>query len=101
MDRAIKKRWLRALRSGRYKQGENYLFNSDSGAFCCLGVLCAIQRFPIRKAKRMMTSKLPEERLYAGLKFRDCETLANMNDGRGDGAPKSFKEIAIYIEKHF
>jgi hypothetical protein len=31
-------KWLAALRSGKYKQGKHQL-KTDSGAFCCLGVL--------------------------------------------------------------
>lgn len=43
MKKAIKKRWLEALRSGEYKQGRNYLKATDKNGvdrFCCLGVLC-------------------------------------------------------------
>jgi hypothetical protein len=34
----IKARWLAALRSGQYQQGQKYLKVNDR--FCCLGVLC-------------------------------------------------------------
>ncbi len=34
---AIKKRWVKALRSGEYKQARGKLF--DGKKFCCLGVL--------------------------------------------------------------
>jgi len=33
------KEWVKALRSGEYKQGQSYLRSRDS-KFCCLGVLC-------------------------------------------------------------
>jgi len=33
------KEWVKALRSGEYKQGQSYLRNRDN-KFCCLGVLC-------------------------------------------------------------
>ena len=39
MNPEIKHRWVNALRSGKYNQGEHLLQNK-SGAFCCLGVLC-------------------------------------------------------------
>lgn len=39
MDKNVKRRWVRALESGKYIQGTNCLANSD-GEFCCLGVLC-------------------------------------------------------------
>lgn len=35
-----KQLWLKALRSGEYKQGKEYLRRNDE--FCCLGVLCDI-----------------------------------------------------------
>jgi len=40
MKKAIKKRWLKALRSGKYKQGTGWLRNGEE--YCCLGVLCDI-----------------------------------------------------------
>ncbi len=39
LDARIKKRWINALRSGKYKQAEGAL-NNGKGGFCCLGVLC-------------------------------------------------------------
>jgi hypothetical protein len=38
MNKAIKRRWVKALRSGEYKQTKGAL-RADSG-YCCLGVLC-------------------------------------------------------------
>lgn len=37
-NRRVIRRWVNALRSGKYKQGVGHL-NTDDG-FCCLGVLC-------------------------------------------------------------
>jgi hypothetical protein len=39
MDPDIKKRWVDALRSGEYKQGQECLHDSSNNSFCCLGVL--------------------------------------------------------------
>lgn len=41
MNKEIKEKWLKALRSGDYKQGIGQLKN-DKDEFCCLGVLCDI-----------------------------------------------------------
>jgi hypothetical protein len=41
MNPEIKQKWIAALESGEYRQGENYLQNKDN-CFCCLGVLCDI-----------------------------------------------------------
>lgn len=32
--------WIKALRSGEYKQAQNKLKNTQKNSFCCLGVLC-------------------------------------------------------------
>jgi hypothetical protein len=37
MNQEIKQRWIKALRSGEYKQGYGNLYHC--GKFCCLGVL--------------------------------------------------------------
>jgi len=38
MPKAVKERWLKALRSGEYKQGQGMLRDAEGG-YCCLGVL--------------------------------------------------------------
>lgn len=43
MNKRIKKLWIKALRSGRYKQGGGGLRPTEV-TFCCLGVLCDVQR---------------------------------------------------------
>lgn len=40
---AVKRKWLAALRSGKYKQTTGALYDSANDAFCCLGVLCHIE----------------------------------------------------------
>jgi len=40
MNLEIKEKWLKALRSGEYKQGNAFL--NSNGKFCCLGVLTDI-----------------------------------------------------------
>lgn len=39
MNEDVKKKWVKALRSGEYKQGQFQLRPSTEN-FCCLGVLC-------------------------------------------------------------
>jgi hypothetical protein len=38
VNQDIKARWVAALRSGKYLQGQNFLRANDK--YCCLGVLC-------------------------------------------------------------
>ena len=38
MNTEIKQKWVNALRSGKYEQGEGKLYSGQG--YCCLGVLC-------------------------------------------------------------
>lgn len=90
MDKDIKEKWVKALRSGEYKQGTG-TFLDDKNRYCCLGVLCAItnaQPVPFSSTGWMHLNKY--------LDYCDEQApLYRMND---DGA--SFAEIADYIEEH-
>ena len=47
MDPVIKQQWLKALRSGEYKQGRRVLRKKTVEGelkYCCLGVLCELHR---------------------------------------------------------
>lgn len=57
----VMKKWVKALRSGKYKQGGGTLkqFNSNGIAqHCCLGVLCELYNDEMRKNKKKI---LPEK----------------------------------------
>lgn len=105
MDKKLKTKWLKALRSGKYRQGGCYLKNGRK--FCCLGVLADIQGAKWH-SNSLTYTEVPEikninpgwqhdmltPREAGGLRTSVMKTLATMND---DG--KTFKEIADYIEK--
>jgi len=44
MEQKIKEKWIAALRSGNYEQGQGALRRADvtGDKYCCLGVLCEI-----------------------------------------------------------
>jgi len=42
MDAQLKAKWVEALRSGKFKQGEGRLHEPKEDSFCCLGVLASI-----------------------------------------------------------
>lgn len=45
MNQDVLKKWVAALRSGKYNQGEGHLGMTDEDGdehFCCLGVLCEL-----------------------------------------------------------
>jgi hypothetical protein len=43
MDKHVAERWVQALRSGQYQQGQHEL-HPDTNSYCCLGVLCDLYR---------------------------------------------------------
>ena len=92
MKREPKKKWIKALESGRYKQTQTSL--EFDGRYCCLGVLCKAMRIDPQTAKSSfdyeMLSKSFLEKV--GLTEAEQSKLAGMND---EG--KSFMEIAAYI----
>ena len=116
--------WIQALRGqindkfGRpFKQGRILLCNANR-EMCCLGVLAELQEPGIFEAGgkysdvegefglSRRTSHLAEG-LEAGLTHVQMDTLARLNDGY-DGIvshspktrPRSFKQIAAYIERY-
>ena len=45
-QKANLKKWIKALRSGKYKQTKDTLCNDKRNSFCCLGVLCDVLKIP-------------------------------------------------------
>lgn len=118
----IQKAWVRALRSGKYKQTQSNLTKVDSNGtattHCCLGVLCelavkagvpiAVKNECAVRTYNGSEGSLPiEVRTWAGLRSscgdfepciiagEKCSDLSEVNDN----AEKSFKFIASFIEK--
>jgi hypothetical protein len=75
MKKDIAKKWVKALRSGKYKQGECYLkqFNDNGQAkHCCLGVLCELYNDSMRKNhKKTLSTKIRSKH------STDCVTFNN------------------------
>jgi hypothetical protein len=100
MDKKVKKEWINALRSGKYRQAESQLKIRESGrrcSYCCLGVLCNI----VDKSKwdgecwDGADTELPEDlKIKLGISDDQQSTLISMNDGGDD----DFNTIADYIE---
>lgn len=111
MKKSWAMKWVKALRSGKYKQGKHFLRRGDE--YCCLGVLCEITK----TSRRMRYGKLYEYKgnaiviphsvrgrvgmntLYGRLpRARKAgEDLAQLNDS----GKYSFKQIARIIEKYW
>lgn len=111
MDAQLKAKWVEALRSGEYEQGRNQL--KLGSKFCCLGVLFDTQGCKwgyegsaLLDGQTFLAMSTPYGAGVGGLTREQSEKLIGMNDGKGvpgwDGyvPPKSFAEIADYIEKN-
>ena len=89
MKKEIAKKWIKALRSGKYKQGKGYLkqFNSkNEPRHCCLGVLCELYDQQMKKNHKK-TFHSEHMISIAGTDF----IRINKHDG---GLPKVVKEWA-------
>lgn len=93
----VMKKWVKALRSGKYKQGTDYLKND--GKYCCLGVLCAITNSKNYTTETTLPKSVMEK---TGMKsdrgnISSKYYLSNLNDTYY----YSFKKIANVIEKNW
>lgn len=137
MDAQLKAKWVEALRSGEFKQGQGRLHNTENDSYCCLGVLCKLSgavwapfsedieeeyddgsevitrnyaHVPLLEGQPLANADDEELSKDACWKFgiEDQSVLIGMNDGERREypdhpdykAPKSFSEIADYIEKN-
>ena len=95
-QKANRKLWVEALRSGKYRQNHLGWLRID-GRFCCLGVLADVAGC---EWEGEWIGKADEERRYPparALKFvglRGFAKLISMNDSEN----RRFKTIAKYIE---
>ncbi len=103
----FKAKWLKALRSGKYKQGKGALHRD--GNFCCIGVEChlhgvsikAMDKRPGNGGTKSSFDKIPKYMDAINGKYGNSmslppvQVLIEMNDGG-----KSFKQIANWIERN-
>lgn len=124
MKKEVAKKWVKALRSGKYKQGQRYLkqFNSkNQPRHCCLGVLCELYDETMKKNhKKTLVSKtcgdlfvkfnndwssLPQiVREWAGISSGEGSFICGHNDGNSlaylNDTGKKFNTIANVIESN-
>ncbi len=108
MNKTVKTRWIKALRSGNYLQGKTVFKSPDGKQFSALGVLCDIHnpnqwtlggllpKYPIwfwdGRSETFDDYLLKKLRLSAQLQDR----IIQLNDVDG----KSFEEIATFLEHY-
>ena len=120
MNADVKKKWVEALRSGEYKQGQGRL--QRDGAFCCLGVLCDLHAketglkwmthaeafspvWPYSSDGALVyigrSAELPDEVVsWAGVEDSNPQVGAKAAYVWNDAEGKTFTEIADLIEEH-
>lgn len=105
MDKKLKSKWIKALRSGKYQQGNMVL--KSGGKYCCLGVLREVANpedtEEVEQGCGTVLTKRQRERF--GLSVEEQGKLTGMNDGwSADGdkeiQKRGFKAISNWIEKN-
>lgn len=98
----FKKKWVEALRSGKYKQGQYNLY--DAGRFCCLGIAGLLNGLTCEQmqGKSSLAQDIYKQVTPVPLDDDTLNSLTIMNDGSGpeSNQRKSFSEIADYIEQN-
>ena len=113
MNARVKRKWIAALRSGKYEQGQGWLMNGEK--YCCLGVLCDV--FEKEKKQKMWIHRewgQVNVRVFMGnthylppivVKWAELDSSNPMIGGvlaenLNDRDNRSFKYIADEIEKY-
>lgn len=96
MDAKLKADWVKALRSGKYRQARMAL--RKEGGFCCLGVLCRVARIPIAISGTTVAHSVggdygPIAEIVGGQAMNELMRL-------NDSDEKTFPQIADHIEKY-
>ncbi len=110
LDPKIKTKWLKALRSRKFKQGHTFLKNHNN-EYCCLGVLCDVIGLPIKQDQSLIKEKDAAKIFHCSKSTaNNLQTeLANFNDGyrfnedtgmNQDVKPQKFYQIARWIERN-
>jgi len=98
-------KWIKALRSGKYKQGKHRLRTAKTGGYCCLGVACSV----LAKETGNKTNSFSNHKTlnYSGylnargeklLRIKGVQaTLSHMNDSQN----YTFEQIADFLEKKY
>jgi hypothetical protein len=92
MDEAIKKKWVKALRSGKYKQGRDQFY--DGYAHCCLAVLAEVITGDCMSVERN-GGLSPKFRKQIGMSVAEQDAFIELNDESHDA---TFDQIAYCVE---
>lgn len=100
MNKRLKAKWVKALRSGEIKQARAALL-TESGGMCCIGVLgrlCGLSdKFLLENAGAV--GGVGFGALEREIPRHVVDILVEMNDGKKWHGWRSFKQIAAYIAR--
>jgi hypothetical protein len=97
------RKWLRALKSGKYTQGKGYLHINDGkdeiDKFCCLGVLCSVLKIPTTDKIKYGTYDVFEYNYRSGV--LPVEACASVKLFQTDGNSKNcdLNNLPYYNDK--
>ena len=106
LPKEFAEKWLKALRSHDYEQGDGALYKEKTNGYCCLGVACRIE-YPLQYLKASDGYAGLIEKSQGQLKFdlkKIPKELKGSNDlvkrltRMNDDENYSFKKIADWIE---
>lgn len=113
MDKDLKVKWLKALRSGKYKQAKFSLHSKHHDGYCCLGVLCEVAKIPSKLGAFEDKLYLFEPSKFSTSTYDNWLSASIPNDAFGitrdqmyhlmdmnDKESKKFPEIATFIENN-
>ena len=114
IDKDLKEKWVKALRSGDYKQGKEYLKQFDSSgqaSFCCLGVLADLadpdswadlKQADVGPRRQQIANDDTEFGESCGVPAGFRNMLMSQNDGSAEyfKNAQTFDQIADYIEEN-
>lgn len=104
LPKSFKKKWVDALRSGKYKKTRGTLY--ERGAYCVLGVAGAVAGYETGALRGGGDLQWTDSRVPEVLKGKIARDLIELNDsGRPDEKSGTyrimgFKRLADYIEKN-
>ena len=104
----FKTKWVAALRSGEFKQGNLKLYNEKNNTYCCLGVACVIAGIDKNNtdvmdrgyiySRNIKSDEIKEQLKPLFFDNNNVSPLVLKLTTMNDVDKKSFNEIADYIE---
>lgn len=101
MKKSLADKWVKALRSGEYKQGAAVLKDHGTNTYCCLGVLAEIIGCSDVHQLGYETIMSRIKTVFGRIPSLDVQLSCLNDSGLGSVAPLSFDEIADIIQIHY